>query len=144
MCFSIITIKNIALKDTRWYYKTQKGCDNLDVGLVIKNARLAKGLTQEELGEKVGVKKSAVAKWENGRVSEIKRSNLKMLAEALDIKPTDLFGWDEEIKNDPVAAGAKAADVLLDRDVMELIELYKSFDEGKKKQVKEFMYFLNR
>lgn len=115
----------------------------MDVGLVIKKARLAKGLTQEELGEKVGVKKSAVAKWENGRVSEIKRSNLKMLAEALDIKPTDLL-WEEEIKKDPAAAGAKAAELLLDQDIMEIVELYKSFDDEKRKQVKDFMYFLNR
>ena len=48
----------------------------MDVGSLIKQARLAKGFTQEELAEKVGVKKSAVAKWENGRVSEIKRSKI--------------------------------------------------------------------
>jgi transcriptional regulator with XRE-family HTH domain len=71
----------------------KKGCDRgMDVGTLIKQARLEKGYTQEELAEKVGVKKSAVAKWENGRVSEIKRSNLKMLSEALDLKPTQLLG----------------------------------------------------
>ena len=64
----------------------------MDVGDLIKQARLEKGYTQEELAEKVGVKKSAVAKWENGRVSEIKRSNLKKLSEALNLKPTQLLG----------------------------------------------------
>ena len=68
----------------------------MNVGKIIKKARLEKGYTQEELADRVGVKKSAVAKWENGRVSEIKRSNLKNLADSLGIKPTDLLGDIEE------------------------------------------------
>lgn len=64
----------------------------MNVGGLIKKARTEKGLTQEELAEKVGVKKSAVAKWENGRVSEIKRSNLKNLADALNLNPNELLG----------------------------------------------------
>jgi transcriptional regulator with XRE-family HTH domain len=38
----------------------------MEVGSLIKEARLAKGLTQEELGKLVGVQKSAIAKYENG------------------------------------------------------------------------------
>ena len=34
----------------------------------IKKCRLENNLTQEELAEKLGLKKSAVAKYENGRV----------------------------------------------------------------------------
>lgn len=64
----------------------------MNVGYLIKKARNEKGMTQEELAEKVGVKKSAVAKWENGRVSEIKRSNLKNLADALGLNPNQLLG----------------------------------------------------
>ena len=64
----------------------------MNVGELIKSSRLEKGMTQEELAEKVGVKKSAVAKWENGRVSEIKRSNLKNLADALGLDPNQLLG----------------------------------------------------
>lgn len=64
----------------------------MNVGELIKKERLAKGMTQEELAEKVGVKKSAVAKWENGRVSEIKRSNLKKIGEALGLDPVQLLG----------------------------------------------------
>lgn len=63
----------------------------MDVGTLIKNARLNKCLTQEELGELVGVKKSAVAKWETGRVSEIKRSHLGKLSAALGVSLAQLL-----------------------------------------------------
>lgn len=63
----------------------------MDIGQMIKEARMSKGLTQEELGKLVGVQKSAVAKWENGRVVNIKRSSLQKLAIALDMKGSDLI-----------------------------------------------------
>ena len=40
----------------------------------IKERRISLGFTQEELGEKLGLQKSAIAKYENGRVENIKRS----------------------------------------------------------------------
>ena len=78
----------------------------MDVGYIIKKARTERGMTQEELAEKVGVKKSAVAKWENGRVSEIKRTNLKNLADALGLDPNLLLG-DEEDSKKPVDEDSK-------------------------------------
>ena len=48
----------------------------MEIGQKIKTARLSKGYTQEELGKIMGVQKSAVAKWECGRVVNIKRSKL--------------------------------------------------------------------
>lgn len=44
--------------------------DALDVyymGRSIKDARESKSLTQEQLGDLVGVKKSQISRWENGR-----------------------------------------------------------------------------
>ena len=76
----------------------------MDVGYLIKKARTEKGMTQEELAEKVGVKKSAVAKWENGRVSEIKRSNLKNLADTLGLNPNQLLG-DTDLSQQPEMDG---------------------------------------
>ena len=78
----------------------------MNVGSLIKQARLAKSLTQEELAEKVGVQKSAVAKWENGRVSEIKRSTLKKLSEALELNPNQLL---DEAKEKPINDGLSEA-----------------------------------
>ena len=63
----------------------------MDIGSKIKTARLAKGMTQEELGQLVGVQKSAIAKYESGRVVNIKRSTLKKLSDILDILPSELI-----------------------------------------------------
>ena len=95
----------------------------MNVGILIKQARLAKSLTQEELAEKVGVQKSAVAKWENGRVSEIKRSNLKKLSEALELNPNQLL---DKSKENPTAE-----DDGISKEKQELIECIKKLPEDK-------------
>lgn len=67
----------------------------MDIGAKIRAARIAKNMTQEELGEILGVQRSAVAKYENGRVVNIKRSILKKISDVLDIPPFELV-FDEE------------------------------------------------
>lgn len=61
----------------------------------IKERRLAMGFTQEELANKLGLQKSAIAKYENGRVENIKRSVISKMAEILECKPAYLMGWSE-------------------------------------------------
>lgn len=100
----------------------------MEVGMIIKNARLAKGLTQEQLGNIVGVQKSAIAKYENGRVVNIKRSTLQKLAIALDLKGSDL------IEEKPTAN-----DDGLPEDVMKLIDFAKSVPEDKAAMVLQVM-----
>ena len=100
----------------------------MDVGYLIKKARMEKGMTQEELAEKVGVKKSAVAKWENGRVSEIKRTNLKNLADALGLDPNQLLG-DAEYSKKPVIEDG------LTESQMKLIAFAKTVPEDKAEMI---------
>lgn len=57
----------------------------------IKHLRLSKGLSQEALGDLVGVKKAVISKYETGRVVNIKRSTLQRLADALGVSPADLL-----------------------------------------------------
>lgn len=79
----------------------------LDIGEKIRAARLAKKMTQEELGEILGVQKSAIAKYENGRIVNIKRSTLKKISDVLGIPPFELvFDADHQEmqkKNDAMA-----------------------------------------
>lgn len=68
----------------------------MEMGDRIKERRTALGLTQEELGDKLGVQKSAIAKYENGRVENIKRSVIQKMAEVLGCTPSYILGFDDE------------------------------------------------
>ena len=106
----------------------------MDIGQKIKNARIAKGLTQEGLGNLVGLQKSAIAKYENGRVVNIKRSTLQKLAKALDLRGSDLI-----IESDPKEAAELHARVLLDDELMVSLEKYYTLSVEKQKVVRNLI-----
>ena len=110
----------------------------MNIGAKIKSARLAKGMTQEELGEILGVQKSAIAKYESGRVVNIKRSTLKKISDVLNIPPFELI-FDEEHrkiqkKNDVLS------DIVLkineDAELLEIVEALSNLDFEKREAVK--------
>lgn len=68
----------------------------MTMGEKIKMLRLQKGMSQEELGKKVGVQKAAINKYEKGIVVNLKRSTIASLSSALDVTPIYLMGLDEE------------------------------------------------
>lgn len=63
----------------------------------IRDCRKGMGLTLEELAEKVGVKKSAVSKWERGMVENIKRSTILKMSAIFDCDPTWLMGYEPNV-----------------------------------------------
>ena len=65
----------------------------------IKQARVTKGMTQEELADKLGVKFGVISKYETGRVKNLKRETIAALAEILDVKPSWLMCMDDEESN---------------------------------------------
>ena len=69
------------------------------MGKRIKELRLKKGVTQEELGKVIGVQKAAILKYESGLVENMKRSSIKKLAEYFNVKPSYLMGLDNNIIN---------------------------------------------
>lgn len=71
----------------------------MDMADRIKERRVAMGYTQEELGEKIGVQKSAIAKYESGRVKNLKRGVIAKLADVLQCSPTYLMGLEGESNN---------------------------------------------
>lgn len=60
-------------------------------GDIIKKLRKEKGLTQQQLGNLLGVQKSAIAKYENGRVSNLKKETISKLAEIFNVSPNYLL-----------------------------------------------------
>lgn len=66
----------------------------------IKELRLAKGMTLEQVGNIVGVGKSTVRKWENGTIINIGIDKIVPLANALGTNPAYLVGWNETISTE--------------------------------------------
>lgn len=63
----------------------------MNIGDLIHNQRKALHLTLEEVGKAVGVSKSTVKKWETGYISNMKRDKIALLANILQIDPTELI-----------------------------------------------------
>ena len=61
----------------------------------IKKLRKEKGLTQEQLGKLLGVKKSAIAKYENNRVENLKKETIQKLSEIFEVPAFYFLGIDE-------------------------------------------------
>jgi DNA-binding Xre family transcriptional regulator len=58
----------------------EAGYENFKIGAMLHEARLEKGLTQEELAQKVGTTKSYISKIENN-VKEVRLSTLQKIVE---------------------------------------------------------------
>lgn len=61
----------------------------------IKELRLARNMTLEQVADIVGVGKSTVRKWETGMIANMKRDKIALLAKALGTTPAYLMGWKE-------------------------------------------------
>lgn len=70
------------------------------IGLKIKNARINKGLTLKELGNRIGISESTAQRYEQGDIKNISIKMLKEFAFVLDITPAYLMGWKEDIQEE--------------------------------------------
>lgn len=66
-----------------------------DIGKKIKHLRQSLDLTQEELGQKIGVTKATINKYETGIVNNFSRPRIEQLADALNTSPAYLLGWED-------------------------------------------------
>jgi HTH-type transcriptional regulator / antitoxin HipB len=60
--------------------KFEKGFESFRLGVLLQQARIAKGMTQEELAEKCGTNKSYISKVENN-IKEVRLSTLQKIVE---------------------------------------------------------------
>ena len=106
----------------------------MEIGQKIKEARNIKGLTQQELGDLVGVQKSAIAKYESGRVVNIKRSTLQKIASALDLRPSELV-----FENSPKDTANFHAMILSDFELMDSLKEYYKLSEDNKRVIRDLI-----
>ena len=89
----------------------------MEMGEIIKALRLEKGLTQEQLGNLIGVQKSAIRKYESGAVQNMKRSSIQKLAEFFHVSPAYLMGFTSQ-RNGDLPSNIYTVEGLIDYDVI--------------------------
>ncbi|MFN8238650.1 MAG: helix-turn-helix transcriptional regulator [Chitinophagales bacterium] len=72
--------KNYGKRGTKKRDELEAGYKNFKIGVLLQEARLEKGLTQEELAIKVGTTKSYISKIENN-IKETRISTLQKIVE---------------------------------------------------------------
>jgi DNA-binding XRE family transcriptional regulator len=72
--------KNYGERGTKKRDELEAGYENFKIGVLLHQARLEKGLTQEELADKVGTTKSYISKIENN-IKEARLSTLYKIVE---------------------------------------------------------------
>lgn len=107
------------------------------IGERIKNRRLELGLTQEELGTKIGVQRAAINKYEKGLVQNIKRSTQQQLADALGMDVVSLFYPTEKKSNRIKVYGSVPAGIPIEaiEDVIDWEDIPQNWIESGDKYI---------
>ena len=102
----------------------------MDMSKRIKELRLEKGLTLEQVGNIVGVGKSTVHKWETGMIANMKRDKIASLSKALGVSPSYLLGYTDERTLQPT------------KEENELIKLINQLNEEEIAELSNFVDYI--
>lgn len=106
------------------------------MGERIKQLRKSLNMSQEELGSKIGVKKSAVNKYETGDVENIPRQSIEIMCRLFSVSPSYLLGIEE--LEDSLAKEVKLIEQIQEfygKEAVELLELFTRLNEAGKQKV---------
>ena len=62
----------------------------------IRDIRKQKGISAEDLAEKIGMNRATYYRYESGDLKNLKFDKIQKIADALDVYPVDLVVWEEE------------------------------------------------
>ncbi|MDR1600279.1 MAG: helix-turn-helix domain-containing protein [Oscillospiraceae bacterium] len=125
------------------------------VGKKIYTLRKSLDYTLAELGGIVGVGASTVRKWEMGFIKDMRSDKVQKVADALQVSPSYLMGWDDQprVSADNVEAhgsivGAasssitinNAAQDTLNMEEVELIRVYRSVSVKRRHKLLTFAF----
>ena len=117
----------------------------MEMGEKIKMLRKRNSMTLEELGNRVGVGKSTVRKWENGMIANMRRDKITKIASALDCSPAYLLGWEESESSSkdakPLSLQVKNVKENISKEEQELLNLFHKLDVRDKEELFKWIGF---
>ena len=105
----------------------------MDKGQRIRLLRTKADMTQQELGEKIGVSKQNLHKYETGLITNIPSDKIEAISEVFDVSPAYLMGWEDKQDDIQTIAAHHEGDEWTDEELDE-IEAFKQFVKSKRKQ----------
>jgi len=107
---------------------------DVHVGKRIRHRRWMVGMTQQQLGEAVGIKFQQIQKYETG-MNRVSASRLWDIAHAMDV-PVSFFFEGLEGEGEQAATKATAAgDLLADKEALELVRSYYAMPENQRRRL---------
>lgn len=101
----------------------------------IRRTRKLKGLTQQELADRVGISKSTICKYEKGKIETIKKSTLCKIAAELGCSYSYLV--DVDLPALYVESNEEKIERVLREKIYGYLNDYESFDEQGKRMIEE-------
>lgn len=106
----------------------------------IKELRQLGGISQEELGRRIGVQRAAINKYENGTVTNIPIPTVEKLANVFQVSPNYIVGWNEDGRN-PLAIEVKILQGITKyygADAVDLLEDFTTLTKVGRKRLMEY------
>lgn len=139
-----------------WYYKDTHNNEGVlrmsAIGQRIRKLRIEKGLTQEELGNMLGVKKSAVQKYESGVITNLKADTMRRVCEIFNA-PSYLFLWEhiEDFDAETLAlirarpnVLRKAINMEFGAQIVDMIDICKQINQTAQSKIIEYATDLSK
>ncbi len=67
----------------------------MDIKDILKQRRIEKQYTLDDVARLVGVSAATISRWESGDIANMRRDKIAKLANALDLSPAIIMGWNE-------------------------------------------------
>ena len=116
---------------------------DVHVGKRIRHRRWMVGMTQQQLGEKVGIKFQQIQKYETG-MNRVSASRLWDISEALDVAVSFFFDGIEERQNaEATGSSSIPGDIMADKEALELVRSYYSMPENQRRRLFELARVLS-
>ncbi len=109
-------------------------------GTRIRELRTLAGMSQEELGKRVGVQRAAINKYEVGSVTNIPIATIEKMATIFEVSPTYIVGWNETSSN-PLSAEVKVLQgvkLFYGADAVDLLEMYTTLSNDGQKRILQY------
>ena len=111
---------------------------DVHVGKRVRHRRWMVGMTQQQLGEIVGIKFQQIQKYETG-MNRVSASRLWDISEALDVSISFFFeglnAGEDDLVHKATSADQLKGDLLADKEALELVRSYYAIPEPQRRRL---------